>query len=228
MRYRHVTTIVAAALLVAGCACSPEGLEQVAASGSPPTSSTTTTPRSYDFAGEAEALERAIEHAQFVRAAKYAAAVAEAERIEAERLEAERRHAAEHAAQEAAERADREREQQVQSLAASQPQVAGGSASSNRALGADMAAARGWSGDQWSCLDALWSHESGWRHDVWNRQGSGAYGIPQALPGSKMSSHGADWQTNPRTQIAWGLDYIAGRYGTPCDARAHSLRVGWY
>ncbi|MDK7123234.1 lytic transglycosylase, partial [Pauljensenia sp. UMB6358] len=57
---------------------------------------------------------------------------------------------------------------------------------------------------------------------------SGAYGIPQALPGSKMASAGADWQTNPATQITWGLGYIAGRYGTPCGALGHSNSVGWY
>ena len=57
---------------------------------------------------------------------------------------------------------------------------------------------------------------------------SGAYGIPQALPGSKMSSAGADWATSARTQIIWGLGYIAGRYGTPCGAWAHVEANGWY
>ncbi len=57
----------------------------------------------------------------------------------------------------------------------------------------------------------------------------GAYGIPQALPGSKMASHGADWQTNPATQISWGgIDYIAGRYGNPCGAWAQIQSAGWY
>lgn len=107
-------------------------------------------------------------------------------------------------------------------------QSSGGSPDSNRHLGAQMAAQRGWSGSQWSCLDALWQKESGWSHTIYNRQGSGAYGIPQALPGSKMGSHGSDWRTNPRTQIAWGLDYVAGRYGTPCGAWSHSKSRGWY
>ena len=66
----------------------------------------------------------------------------------------------------------------------------------------------------------------GWRVNAANS--SGAYGIPQALPGSKMASAGADWQTNPATQIAWGLGYIAGRYGTPCGAWDHSESNGWY
>jgi hypothetical protein len=93
-------------------------------------------------------------------------------------------------------------------------------------IAAGMVAARGWGGDQFSCLVSLWSKESGWRTDAANS--SGAYGIPQALPGSKMASAGADWQTNPATQISWGLGYIAGVYGTPCSAWAHSQAYNWY
>jgi hypothetical protein len=96
-----------------------------------------------------------------------------------------------------------------------------------RAIGADLAAQRGWTGDEWACLDALFSRESGWNPLDVNRS-SGAYGIPQAVPGSKMASAGADWETNPATQITWGLGYIAGRYGTPCGAWAHSEASGWY
>lgn len=110
----------------------------------------------------------------------------------------------------------------------SQAYSSGGTPDSNRHLGSQMAAQRGWTGSQWNCLNALWQKESGWSHTIWNKQGSGAYGIPQALPGSKMSSHGSDWKTNPRVQIAWGLDYVAGRYGTPCGAWSHSQRRGWY
>lgn len=97
----------------------------------------------------------------------------------------------------------------------------------NRALGAAMAARRGWIGNEWASLEKLWTKESNWRTTAENPS-SGAYGIPQALPGSKMSSHGADWRTNPGTQIAWGLDYIGGRYKTPSAAWAHSQRVNWY
>ncbi|BDR54247.1 G5 domain-containing protein [Bombiscardovia apis] len=79
---------------------------------------------------------------------------------------------------------------------------------------------------EFTCLVQLWNKESGWRTNAANP--SGAYGIPQALPGSKMASAGADWQTNPSTQINWGLGYIAGRYGTPCGAWAHSQSSGWY
>ncbi len=96
-----------------------------------------------------------------------------------------------------------------------------------RALGAEMAAARGWGGGQFQCLEELWTRESNWNPTAMNPS-SGAYGIPQSLPGSKMASVGADWRTNPVTQITWGLNYIAGRYGTPCAALAHSHSVGWY
>ena len=75
-----------------------------------------------------------------------------------------------------------------------------------------MAAARGWTGSEWVCLDNIWTRESGWSTTAANP--SGAYGIPQASPGSKMASVGSDWRTNPVTQITWGLSYIANAYGT--------------
>lgn len=79
---------------------------------------------------------------------------------------------------------------------------------------------------QWSCLDSLWERESGWVYYAENA--SGAYGIPQALPGDKMASAGPDWQTNPATQIRWGLGYIKNVYGTPCGAWDHEVNDGWY
>jgi hypothetical protein len=85
----------------------------------------------------------------------------------------------------------------------------------------------GFSQDQFSCLDSLWMRESHWRVNADNPSSS-AYGIPQALPGSKMSSAGADWATNPVTQIRWGLGYIQDRYGSPCGAWSHSESYGWY
>ncbi|GAA5144278.1 transglycosylase SLT domain-containing protein [Nocardioides marinquilinus] len=85
----------------------------------------------------------------------------------------------------------------------------------------------GFSSDQFGCLDSLYVRESGWNVYADNPTSS-AYGIPQALPGSKMSSAGADWATNPVTQIRWGLGYIRDRYGSPCGAWAHSESVGWY
>jgi len=86
--------------------------------------------------------------------------------------------------------------------------------------------------DQWICLDELWQRESSWQtkrspHLAVNRS-SGAYGIPQALPASKMASAGRDWRYNPKTQIDWGLDYINKRYGSSCKALDHHNRKGWY
>ncbi len=75
----------------------------------------------------------------------------------------------------------------------------------------------GWSSDQFSCLNEIYIHESNWDPSAENPS-SGAYGIPQALPGDKMATAGSDWQTNPTTQIAWGLAYIKDRYGSPCGA----------
>jgi hypothetical protein len=96
-----------------------------------------------------------------------------------------------------------------------------------RAIAKALLSEFGFGVDQFGCLDSLWSRESGWRVNADNPSSS-AYGIPQALPGSKMSSAGADWAYNPETQIRWGLGYIAGRYGTPCSAWSHSQSHGWY
>jgi membrane protein involved in colicin uptake len=75
----------------------------------------------------------------------------------------------------------------------------------------------GFGADQWQCLQQLWTGESAWNYQAANAS-SGAYGIPQSLPGSKMASAGADWKTNPETQIRWGLGYIKDAYGSPCSA----------
>jgi hypothetical protein len=84
----------------------------------------------------------------------------------------------------------------------------------------------GFAHSQFGCLDDIWSRESGWRVNAANA--SGAYGIPQALPGSKMASAGPNWQTNAKTQILWGLGYIKQRYVTPCGAWAFWQANGWY
>ena len=89
-----------------------------------------------------------------------------------------------------------------------------------------MLADRGWGDKQFDCLVTLWNHESGWRVHASNA--SGAYGIPQALPGSKMASAGPDWQNNAETQIKWGLGYIKSRYSTPCGAWSSWQAQGWY
>jgi hypothetical protein len=79
---------------------------------------------------------------------------------------------------------------------------------------------------QYGCLYDLWQRESGWVYDAENA--SGAYGIPQALPGDKMASAGPDWETDATTQIKWGLGYISDTYGTPCGAWDHEEADGWY
>lgn len=99
--------------------------------------------------------------------------------------------------------------------------------SGNRAIGCAELLKKGFGLDQMPCLNKLWNKESNWRTTAENTS-SGAYGIPQSLPGSKMASEGDDWRTNPATQIRWGLGYIKGRYGTPCKAWDHSVATGWY
>ncbi|MGI5272768.1 lytic transglycosylase domain-containing protein [Nonomuraea sp. CA-218870] len=91
----------------------------------------------------------------------------------------------------------------------------------------DQVVRRSWSLREFRCLDNLWTRESGWNHRAVNRS-SGAYGIPQALPGGKMRGAGSDWRHNPRTQIRWGLAYIKGRYGRPCGAWGHFRSHNWY
>lgn len=97
-------------------------------------------------------------------------------------------------------------------------QSLGGRADQNRALGRSMMEAAGFASNQWPSLDELWRRESGWIETAGAL--SRAYGIPQALPADKMASAGTDWVTNPATQIAWGLNYIAGKYGNPAGALA--------
>jgi hypothetical protein len=98
--------------------------------------------------------------------------------------------------------------------------------STARGIAYNMLASFGFSTSQFGCLDSLWTRESNWQYNAANA--SGAYGIPQALPGSKMASAGADWLTNPATQIKWGLGYIKNLYGTPCGAWGHETSYGWY
>jgi len=85
----------------------------------------------------------------------------------------------------------------------------------------------GWGKRQWTPLEKLWNRESGWNKYAQNPY-SGAYGIPQAVPGSKMASVGNHWRTNATTQIRWGMRYIKGRYGRPRVAWEHELAYGWY
>jgi hypothetical protein len=92
-----------------------------------------------------------------------------------------------------------------------------------QAYAAGLVAGHGWAASEFGCLVSLWNRESGWNSHAANP--SGAFGIPQALPGSKM---GAGWQNDYKVQIRWGIGYIAARYGSPCGAWAHSNAVGSY
>lgn len=160
-------------------------------------------------AAQQEAVRRAA-------AANKAAAVRKAEaRAAARRLAV--RTAAEHRA--AARRAAEHRAAAARTRRA-QP------SGSPRSIARAMLAQRGQSG-QFGCLDSLWSRESGWSVTSDN-PGSSAYGIPQALPGSKMASAGPDWRTDAATQIRWGLGYISANYGAPCAAWSHSQAHNWY
>ncbi|WP_147312377.1 lytic transglycosylase domain-containing protein [Thermomonospora umbrina] len=100
------------------------------------------------------------------------------------------------------------------------------SAGQNKAYGKQMNALKGWS-ECWSSLEELWDHESGW-NELAENPSSGAYGIPQALPASKLASAGSDWRTSSPTQIAWGLGYIKARYKDPCRAWGFWQANNWY
>lgn len=112
--------------------------------------------------------------------------------------------------------------------AAARARAAANTVPGAKATAREMASSRyGWGSGQFSCLVSLWNRESGWDYRAYNGS-SGATGIPQALPGSKMASAGGDWRTNATTQISWGLGYIHGVYGSPCSAWSHSQATGWY
>ncbi|MFJ4158250.1 lytic transglycosylase domain-containing protein [Microbacterium testaceum] len=190
---------------------------------------------SHDVASASAAVDQRVAE---LRGGLDAAVAKKAEEEAAEKARQEAEAAA--AAKAAADKAAAEKQASSSSSSSSNsggggssaPIPTGGGSGDNSPAGAqaaarDMLASRGWGDDQMSCLVSLWNKESGWNYKAYN-SGSGAYGIPQALPGSKMSSAGADWQTNAATQVSWGLGYISGRYGTPCGAWGHSQSTGWY
>lgn len=144
-------------------------------------------------------------------------------------IKAEQARVAEEArkAEEAKQQAEAAKKQASSPKSYTPPAAGNPDPGSAKAYAQQAVAARGWGAENYNCLVSLWQKESGWNTFAMNKS-SGAYGIPQSLPGSKMASAGADWQTNPNTQIEWGLGYISGRYGTPCGAWAHSQSHNWY
>jgi len=183
------------------------------------------------FAAEAATAENALlkerhgDHESAMAQRRAAEALARKRAAEAAKAAAERAKRAEEASR-------KKREQQKADDAPPKPYTGPipescNEYSGNRKIGCALLLDAGFKIDQMPCLDKLWAKESGWNHKAQNSS-SGAYGIPQALPGSKMSSVASDWRTNPATQIKWGLGYIKGRYGNPCGAWSHSQNKGWY
>jgi hypothetical protein len=170
---------------------------------------------------ESAAAQAAVAHAA---AEKAAAAKAAAAKAAAAKAAAAKAAAAKAAAQQAAQ--GQAVQQQAQQTAVQQPAASTPSGSPQQ-IAEQMLSQFGWSSSQFSCLQPLWAQESGWNIYASNPS-SGAYGIPQALPGSKMASAGPDWQSNAATQIRWGLTYIQGTYGSPCAAWSHEQADGWY
>jgi hypothetical protein len=161
--------------------------------------------------------------AEKIAAAAAAQAAAKREAAQAAARQAARQAAAKAARQAAAAKAARQAAQQK----AQRELTAAENSGTPQQIAAAMLGQFGWSSDQLSCLEPLWQRESGWQVSAYNA-GSGAFGIPQALPGSKMASAGADWQTSAYTQIKWGLGYIQQVYGSPCGAWDHEEADGWY
>ena len=210
-----VTAGVAAALLSAGAAAatvtggsaSAEPLT-FAVDGLTSTASTEQV-RTEQEDGVRVAADRSASNTQRAAAA---AKAAEAEKAQAAALAKQRKVAAERAAR-----------------AAERKRIIANAQRDPKSVARMLLPEFGYSQAQWPCLNQLWIGESDWRWSVANSS-SGAYGIPQSLPGSKMASMGADWRTNPVTQIRWGLDYIKRSYGTPCNALDtwNSRSPHWY
>jgi len=196
---------------LAAVAVSAPGSER--AQGAEPASAAFSVPAGAHVRAAETVDHRAAKDAAQVRGAQVDAAAHRAALARAAAARAARERAV--AARERAQRVSRDRQRQA--LALRDP----------RSVARELVAARGWGAGQFSCLDSLWTKESGWKLHADNPTSS-AFGIPQALPGSKMASAGSDWRTNPVTQIRWGLGYIAGSYGTPCAAWAHSRAYNWY
>ncbi len=199
----------------------------VAAGGEPPTTAAAFTVSPEAIAQADEASDTAIEDSSRLASARQSANLAASAYVERQRQVAiVRAQAAAAARRKAAERAARDKARKA--LVAQRQAALAGAQADPRGAARVLMADRGWGSEgEFGCLDSLWTKESGWNYAADNPT-SDAYGIPQSLPGSKMASVGADWATNPVTQITWGLNYIASRYGTPCAAWGHSQAMNWY
>ena len=182
------------------------------------------TPAILSFAQARSAL---MQHVSQLRAAQAAAARANAQRAQAARAHAIHVQRANAAAAAKARAAAAAKAKAASSTSAPSSPSGTAASGSPEQIAQSMLSQFGWSSSQYSCLYPLWQRESNWSITASNPS-TGAYGIPQALPGSRMASVGADWQTNAATQIKWGLEYIQSTYGSPCAAWAHSQADGWY
>jgi hypothetical protein len=178
----------------------------------------------YGLAQRQTSYESAAANAAVAKAAAQKAAAAKVAKAAAAKAAAAKA-AAQQAAQEQAAQQQATQQQAAQQTTA-QPATSAPSGSPQQ-IAEQMLSQFGWSSSQFSCLQPLWALESGWNIYASNPS-SGAYGIPQALPGSKMASAGPDWQGDAATQIRWGLSYIQGTYGSPCAAWSHEEADGWY
>jgi hypothetical protein len=170
-------------------------------------------------------VSRAQSAVRQMQSAAFVARQAAARQAALRKRAAARRAADAAAAAQAAQQEQQAQQQPAQQAPAGPPPATPSGSAQQTAMG--MLGSYGWSSGQFSCLDSLWNQESGWNVYATNPV-SGAYGIPQALPGSKMASAGSDWQTDAATQIRWGLTYIKSLYGSPCGAWAHEEADGWY
>jgi hypothetical protein len=173
---------------------------------------------------QAAAHQAAVAQAAVAQAAKRRAQAALTAKREAARKAAQQAPAQQRSGQQISGQQRLAQQRSGQQQAASSAPTASGSP---RSIAQAMLGSFGWSASQFSCLGPLWADESGWSATASNPS-TGAYGIPQAMPASKMASAGPNWQTSAATQIRWGLDYIKSTYGSPCAAWSHEEADGWY
>lgn len=162
-------------------------------------------------ASDEAASSTTLDETERLAQARRQAAASRSETREQERLDAARAKARKAAAQKKAAQ-ERKREQ----AAAAKERIAA-IQKDPKPYAIEIMRDYGFADDEWGCLEALWTGESDFRWDATNSS-SGAYGIPQALPASKMATAGSDWKTNPETQMEWGMKYIKDAYGSPCQA----------
>ncbi|MET9687641.1 transglycosylase SLT domain-containing protein [Streptomyces sp. NPDC006514] len=171
---------------------------------------------------QADAIAHAAE-ADTKRSVEEAARVQAAEDAKAKKAEAEK----EKAEAEAKQKKEREEKEQVASRSAARDAGDFAPQSSYTVAQVKAIAQQMVPAGQFQCFSNIINQESTWNYKAVNSS-SGAYGLVQALPGSKMASAGADWRTNPATQIKWGLNYMEDRYGSPCSAWSFHQANGWY